>query len=86
MKTARLRRRRVSCYGSEEVGLHWLTLQLAKKRVIYKEQTAGGRAKRMTRACKTYSSRDSHVVTHRSTNLPFNCLCMAERTGCPVFS
>ncbi|KAG9668353.1 hypothetical protein KCU99_g8108, partial [Aureobasidium melanogenum] len=35
---------------------------------------------------KTYSSRDSHVVTHRSTNLPFNCLCMAERTGCPVFS
>ncbi|KAH0184007.1 hypothetical protein KCU99_g9407, partial [Aureobasidium melanogenum] len=41
-----------------------------------------------TRRCKnkTYSSRDSHVVTHRSTNLPFNCLCMAERTGCPVFS
>ena len=38
------------------------------------------------RKCKTYSSRDSHVVTHRSTNLPFNCLCMAERTGCPVFS
>ncbi|KAH0344474.1 hypothetical protein KCU83_g8357, partial [Aureobasidium melanogenum] len=38
------------------------------------------------RRCKTYSSRDSHVVTHRSTNLPFNCLCMAERTGCPVFS
>ncbi|KAH0038531.1 hypothetical protein KCU78_g1489, partial [Aureobasidium melanogenum] len=35
---------------------------------------------------KTYSSRDSHVVTHHSTNLPFNCLCMAERTGCPVFS
>ena len=35
---------------------------------------------------KTYSSRDSHVLTHRSTNLPFNCLCMAERTGCPVFS
>ncbi|KEQ81618.1 hypothetical protein M438DRAFT_279490, partial [Aureobasidium pullulans EXF-150] len=32
------------------------------------------------RRCKTYSSRDSHVVTHRSTNLPFNCLCMAERT------
>ncbi|KAG9511479.1 hypothetical protein KCV07_g10142, partial [Aureobasidium melanogenum] len=38
------------------------------------------------RTNKTYSSRDSHVVTHRSTNLPFNCLCMAERTGCPVFS
>jgi hypothetical protein len=41
--------------------------------------------KRMSKD-KTYSSRDSHVVTHRSTNLPFNCLCMAERTGCPVFS
>ncbi|KAG9563139.1 hypothetical protein KCU71_g7449, partial [Aureobasidium melanogenum] len=38
------------------------------------------------RTNETYSSRDSHVVTHRSTNLPFNCLCMAERTGCPVFS
>ncbi|KAH0365835.1 calcium/calmodulin dependent protein kinase, partial [Aureobasidium melanogenum] len=35
---------------------------------------------------QTYSSRDSHVVTHRSTNLSFNCLCMAERTGCPVLS
>ena len=35
---------------------------------------------------KTYSSWDSHVVTHRSTNQPVNCLCMAERTGCPVFS
>ncbi|KAG9666340.1 hypothetical protein KCU99_g9799, partial [Aureobasidium melanogenum] len=47
------------------------------------------RAKKMNlakKASKTYSSRDSHVVTHRSTNLPFNCLCMAERTGCPVFS
>ncbi|KAG9566862.1 hypothetical protein KCU77_g16686, partial [Aureobasidium melanogenum] len=41
---------------------------------------------KMIRKTKTYSSRDSHVVTHRSTNLPFNCLCMAERTGCPVFS
>ncbi|KEQ83948.1 hypothetical protein M438DRAFT_319769 [Aureobasidium pullulans EXF-150] len=42
--------------------------------------------KRKSSMDKTYSSRDSHVVTHRSTNLPFNCLCMAERTGCPVFS
>ncbi|KAH0289424.1 hypothetical protein KCU62_g4459, partial [Aureobasidium sp. EXF-3399] len=48
-----------------------------RKRILDQEQT-GER--------KTYSSRDSHVVTHRSTNLPFNCLCMAERTGCPVFS
>ncbi|KAH0382447.1 hypothetical protein KCU92_g6196, partial [Aureobasidium melanogenum] len=46
------------------------------------ERKKGNRKK----VCKTYSSRDSHVVTHRSTNLPFNCLCMAERTGCPVFS
>ncbi|KAG9585176.1 hypothetical protein KCU77_g10138, partial [Aureobasidium melanogenum] len=44
------------------------------------------RRQKQNRDCKTYSSRDSHVVTHRSTNLPFNCLCMAERTGCPVFS
>ncbi|KAG9512783.1 hypothetical protein KCU93_g10263, partial [Aureobasidium melanogenum] len=53
---------------------------------ICKEQTADDEQKESWRRCKTYSSRDSHVVTHRSTNLPFNCLCMAERTGCPVFS
>ncbi|KAG9511578.1 hypothetical protein KCU99_g9751, partial [Aureobasidium melanogenum] len=53
---------------------------------ICKEQTADDEQKELWRPCKTYSSRDSHVVTHRSTNLPFNCLCMAERTGCPVFS
>jgi hypothetical protein len=46
----------------------------------------GGEQKKEEQKYKTYSSRDSHVVTHRSTNLPFNCLCMAERTGCPVFS
>ncbi|KAG9688160.1 alpha-1,2-mannosidase, partial [Aureobasidium melanogenum] len=42
-------------------------------------------APRAKQECKTYSSRDSHVVDPRSTKLPFNCLCMAERTGCPVF-
>jgi hypothetical protein len=26
------------------------------------------------------------VVTHPTTNLPISSLCMAERTGCPVFS
>nr|POE77924.1 hypothetical protein CFP56_09566 [Quercus suber] len=35
---------------------------------------------------KTYNSEDSHVVTHRTTNSPVDCLCMAERTGCPVLS
>ena len=34
---------------------------------------------------KTYNSRDSLVVTHPTTNLPISSLCMAERTGCPVF-
>ncbi|KAG9986862.1 hypothetical protein KCU72_g21700, partial [Aureobasidium melanogenum] len=52
-------------------------------RIADNEEEALSRQKEMQ---KTYSSRDSHVVTHRSTNLPFNCLCMAERTGCPVFS
>jgi hypothetical protein len=33
---------------------------------------------------KTYSSEDSRVVTHRSTNSPVSCLCMAERTGCAL--
>jgi hypothetical protein len=31
--------------------------------------------------CKTYSRRDSHVVTHRSTNLPVHSLSSGERTG-----
>ncbi|KAH0365191.1 hypothetical protein KCU65_g6278, partial [Aureobasidium melanogenum] len=55
---------------------HSLSLQHRRRR----------QKKRYKMENKTYSSRDSHVVTHRSTNLPFNCLCMAERTGCPVFS
>ena len=33
---------------------------------------------------KTYSRRDSLVVTDPTTSLPINSLCMAERTGCPV--
>ncbi|KAG9649800.1 hypothetical protein KCU95_g15447, partial [Aureobasidium melanogenum] len=55
-------------------------------RVFYKDKLAASCEANMSKRNKTYSSRDSHVVTHRSTNLPFNCLCMAERTGCPVFS
>ena len=35
---------------------------------------------------KTYNRRDSQMVTHSSTNRPVQCLCMAERTGCPVFT
>lgn len=35
---------------------------------------------------KMYSSRDFHGVMYRNTNLSFDCLCMAERWGCPVFS
>jgi hypothetical protein len=26
------------------------------------------------------------MVTHSSTSRPVQCLCMAERTGCPVFT
>ena len=36
--------------------------------------------------CKTYSRRDSHVVTHRSTNRPVRCLSSGERTGSSVFT
>jgi hypothetical protein len=35
---------------------------------------------------KTYNRRDSQMVTHSSTSRPVQCLCMAERTGCPVFT
>ncbi|KAH0379559.1 hypothetical protein KCU92_g8126, partial [Aureobasidium melanogenum] len=59
-----------------------------KSHVLYRSGHGAEKTKKYNsrKINKTYSSRDSHVVTHRSTNLPFNCLCMAERTGCPVFS
>ena len=38
------------------------------------------------RTAKTYNRRDSQMVTHSSTSRPVQCLCMAERTGCPVFT
>jgi hypothetical protein len=34
----------------------------------------------------TYNRRDSQMVTHSSTSRPVQCLCMAERTGCPVLT
>ncbi|KAF1819456.1 uncharacterized protein K489DRAFT_66948 [Dissoconium aciculare CBS 342.82] len=39
-----------------------------------------------TKRNKTYSTRDSHVVTHRSTNLAVSHLNMGERTGSLAFS
>ena len=38
-----------------------------------------------TKKTKTYNSWYSLVVTHPTTNQPISSLCMAERTGCPVF-
>jgi hypothetical protein len=35
---------------------------------------------------RTYNRRDSQMVTHSSTSRPIQCLCMAERTGCPVLT
>jgi hypothetical protein len=37
-------------------------------------------------AKKNYGTRDSHVVTHHSTNLAIHCLTRAERTGSRAFS
>ena len=37
----------------------------------------------MAKKQKTYNRRDSQMVTHSSTSRPVQCLCMAERTGCP---
>lgn len=39
----------------------------------------------LRRKSKTYNSRYSHVVTHRSTNLPVTSLSSGERTGSSVF-
>jgi hypothetical protein len=38
------------------------------------------------RGKNTCNRRDSQMVTHSSTSRPVQCLCMAERTGCPVFT
>ena len=40
----------------------------------------------LNKKIKTYNRRDSQMVTHSSTSRPVQCLCMAERTGCPVFT
>ena len=40
---------------------------------------------RLSQNAKTYNSWYSLVVTHPTTNQPISSLCMAERTGCPVF-
>jgi hypothetical protein len=40
----------------------------------------------MGKKTKTYNRRDSQMVTHSSTSRPVQCLCMAERTGCPVLT
>ncbi|RPA70985.1 hypothetical protein BJ508DRAFT_218616, partial [Ascobolus immersus RN42] len=37
------------------------------------------------RDSKTYSTKDSRVVTHRSTNLAIRSLTMGERTGSRIF-
>jgi hypothetical protein len=41
---------------------------------------------KLERKNKTYNRRDSQMVTHSSTSRPVQCLCMAERTGCPVLT
>ena len=51
-----------------------------------KEWMKGEFFKKKKNGAKTYSSRYSLVVTHPTTNLPIYCLCMAERTGCPVLN
>jgi hypothetical protein len=48
----------------------------------YEEQSHKGAKKEKE---KTYNSEDSLVVTHPTTNSPICSLCMAERTGCPIF-
>ena len=40
----------------------------------------------ISKKAKTYNRRDSQMVTHSSTSRPVQCLCMAERTGCPVLT
>ena len=40
---------------------------------------------RAEESSKTYSTKDSRVVTHRSTNLAIRSLTMGERTGSRIF-
>jgi hypothetical protein len=50
------------------------------------DDDAGRRKQNKKDSKKTYNRRDSQMVTHSSTSRPVQCLCMAERTGCPVFT
>jgi hypothetical protein len=51
----------------------------SQTRKVVSVETAGKKT-------KTYNRRDSQMVTHSSTSRPVQCLCMAERTGCPVLT
>jgi hypothetical protein len=44
------------------------------------------RSQKQKENAKTYNRRDSQMVTHSSTSRPVQCLCMAERTGCPALT
>ena len=53
---------------------------------INQKHGVGEHTSKPKRNDKTYNRRDSQMVTHSSTSRPVQCLCMAERTGCPVFT
>jgi hypothetical protein len=63
-----------------------ICIDLASEQLWSKRLTIGIRLGSRDKKIKTYNRRDSQMVTHSSTSRPVQCLCMAERTGCPVLT
>ena len=65
---------------------HYITIPLQRKACRYIRGTMLAGWLKRSKKLKSYNRRDSQMVTHSSTSRPVQCLCMAERTGCPVFT
>jgi hypothetical protein len=70
--------------GTRGSNMIWLTAEIRSE----EPGVAGAEMRKSihSEAKKTYNRRDSQMVTHSSTSRPVQCLCMAERTGCPVLT
>jgi hypothetical protein len=67
------------------LGSHYIVIETATRLVLYTPKSKKLLIQRGKKT-KTYNRRDSQMVTHSSTSRPVQCLCMAERTGCPVLT
>lgn len=61
------------------------SLKEREKKKEKKKQKKQNTARARRQKGKRFSTRNSQMVTHSSTARSYSGLCMADRTGCPVF-